>query len=150
MIKSLKTWILVANASRARIVENHGVGRGIVAVEGTEFSNDVTHGRDVYADRPGRVHDSAGPGRHAMEPPTAAKEQSVAVFSRSLAAYLQDHLRRGTYDRLILIAEPSFLGHLRASLAKPVVSVVHAELAKDLTRETDEGLASQLESVLAI
>lgn len=150
MIKAPRTWILVANSSRARIYENHGVGRGIEPVKGADFANEVRHDRDTYSDRPGRVQDSAGPGRHAMERPTGAKQQNVVSFARSLTTYLQEQRHKGAFDRLVLIAEPTFLGHLRSGLAKPVSAALHAEIAKDLTRETDSGLAAHLQSVLAV
>jgi protein required for attachment to host cells len=150
MIKPVTTWIVVADAARARIVMNKGVGRGICDVPGAAFENDIRREGEVYADRPGRVHDRMAAGRHAMERPNDVKRQSAAAFAKTICGHLAAHDRNNGFDRLVLIAEPSFLGHLRAALPKRIADRVTAEVAKDLTRAGNDDLVRQLESVLAV
>ena len=83
-MKSVKTWILIANGSRARIVINEGVGRGVTAVAGKFFNRESQKGGDIMADRPGRTFNSEGTGRHAMEyssDPVRERERSSTSTS---------------------------------------------------------------------
>jgi len=150
MVKPVITWILVADAARARIVCNDGVGHGITDVPGAEFENEIVRDRDVYADRPGRVHESATTGRHAMARTSDPKQQSAASFARSISNHLTGSAAKGAFDRLVLIAEPTFLGHLRAALPKKTSEAVTAEIAKDLTHARNDVLVKQLAAVLAV
>lgn len=150
MVKPVTTWIVVADAARARIVVNDGVGHGIAEVPGAAFESDIKREREVYADRPGRVHDSASAGRHAMARPSDSKQQSAAAFAKTICGHLASKDQKNAFDRLVLIAEPSFLGHLRAAMPKKIGDLVTAEVAKDLTRASNDDLVRQLESVLAV
>jgi protein required for attachment to host cells len=139
MIAKITTWILLASGSGARIVANDGVGHGIGPVEGAVFTHDAKRDSDVYADRQGRVHDRYGPGRHAAERRTDGRTQDREAFAAELAGYLAKAGERQAYDRLILIAEPSFLGLLRKAITGPAADRIVGEIAKDLGRaETDE------------
>ena len=150
MVKPVKTWIVVADAARARLVMNDGVGHGISDVPGGEFDNDLKHDGDVYADRPGRVHDRAAAGRHAMERPNDTKQLSAAAFAKEIAGHLERLERKGGFDRLVVIAEPTFLGHLRHALPKQIARRVSAEIAKDLTKASPDDLMKHLQPVLAV
>ena len=150
MVKPVTTWIVVADAARAKIVSNEGVGHGIADIAGGEFENEILRDREIYADRPGRTHDSATTGRHAMARPNDTKKQSAAAFAKSISDHLAARQNKKDFDRLVLIAEPSFLGHLRAALPKRTANVVTAEIPKDLTRAKNPELVKQLEPVLAV
>lgn len=150
MIKSPKTWILIADSSRARILRHCGPGKGLEAVDGHDFRSEQRKLRDILADRPGRVHDSAGKSRHAMEPATDAVRQDETAFARSLAAVLAKALRRRQFDRLVLVAPPKALGDLRSELSAPVQAALIAEVNKDLTGVPNPDVANHLENVLFV
>jgi len=151
MIKPVRTYVLIADAIHARVVVNEGVGKGLKDVPKLTMAGEPGHARDVYADRPGRSQDSSGlGGRHAMERPTGAEEQAHRAFAKKIGSALDRAAQRGEYDRLVLVAEPSMLGHLRGALSKTVEPRVVAEIAKDLTRQSNDELKKQLESVLAV
>jgi protein required for attachment to host cells len=149
-MKPIMTWIVVADGARARIVSNSGPGKGLQAVEGMDFRTHTPAGRDIDADRPGRTHDSVGPGRHAMEPPSDPRTQAKHDFARRLADILSDRGAAGAFDRLIIVAPPRALGDLRTLLAKSVQDKVTGELAKDLTKVPNDDLPSHLASVIAL
>lgn len=150
MVKPVRTWIVVADAAHARIVANEGVGQGVVDVARGTFENEVQRDGEVYADRPGRVHDRAAAGRHAMERPSDVKDQAAAAFARRIAGHLKKQAEAQAFDRLVLIAAPAFLGHLRVALAKQVAGRVHAEIAKDLAQASNDSIARHLQPVLAV
>ena len=148
--KKITTWVLIADAARARILKNDGPGRGVDAVEGLVFENEHPKLGDIMADKPGRSFDSTGSGRHAMEYSTDAVREDEHAFAKSLAEVLLTARRNQDYDRLILIAAPRMLGYLRAVLPAPVKSVIHAEIDKDLTKIPNSDLPKHLEGVLSV
>ena len=149
-MKPIRTWILVADGARARVVENLGPGKGLSEVGGMEFTGDKLRNRDIMADRPGRSFESANSARHAMEPPSDPKRQAEADFVSGLAEMLDRKLQAGAFDRLVLVAAPQALGDIRKALSRPLAGVVHGELAKDLTKVPNNELATHLGEVMAV
>lgn len=149
-MKRIRTWILVADGARARIVLNDGPGRGVKPGPNKEFYGHNAPDREIVTDRPGRAFDSAGQGRHAMEPRSDPHEQAQRHFHHELAAYLDAAAKRNAYDRLIIVAPPRALGHLRAELSNAVRAKVTGELNKDLTHVPIHELANHLGSVMAV
>ncbi len=149
-MKRIVTWILIADGSKARIARNDGPGHGVQAVAGGEFQGRNLPGREVASDRPGRSFDSAGRGRHAMEPQTDPHEYDKQAFLMRLAGFLDKKAKQGRYDRLVLVAPPRVLGYLRNRLSDAARRKVSAELGKDLTQVPLHQLADRLAPVLAV
>ncbi len=91
-----------------------------------------THARDLTSDRPGRSFDSAGQGRHAMEPETDAKRHEAEVFARQVAERIERARMEGEFDKLVLIAAPEFLGLLRKSLSPTTSGLVAKAVDKSV------------------
>jgi protein required for attachment to host cells len=85
------------------------------------------------SDRPGRAFDSFGSGRHALSSSETGREHETRTFARAVASTLDKGLREQAFTRIVLIATPRFLGHLRKLLSEPAQQAVTAEFAKDLT-----------------
>lgn len=149
-MKPIKTWILIADGARARIVVNDGPGHGIEREPEKEFEGVNAPDRDLVSDKPGRSFDRAGQGRHGMEPRSSPHEHEQRVFHHELALYLSDAAKRGAFDRLVVVAPPKALGNLRAEFSPAVQGKVTAELNKDLTHVPIHDLAAHLGSVLAV
>ncbi len=149
-MKPIKTWILIADGAQARIVLNDGPGKGIKALDGLEFSADHRATRDIMADRPGRTFDKFGPGRHAKEYSSDPHRQLKKRFAAELAGMLDEKLRAGAYDRLVLLAPPAMLGDLRAELSEQVRAKLVGEVAKDLTKVPLNALPNHLEDIIAV
>lgn len=149
-MKAIKTWILVADAARARIFLNDGPGHGITELTDHGLERDLKPSRDINADRPGRSFDSGGQGRHAMEPSTDPNRHQKFNFAKEVASMITKahHARR--FDRLVMIAPPTTLGDLRSALPKTVTNVVYGEIAKDLTQASVKDLSGHLGDVLAV
>ena len=144
------TWVLLASGARARIVENRGIGKGAAAVDGMVFDADAKKAGDILADRPGRVFDSSGAGRHSMEYASDPTRELEKQFASSLCTVLAKKRAAKKFDRLILVAAPRTLGDLRASMSADLKDVVHAEVTKDLTHVPNNELSRHLESVIAL
>ncbi|HMB48370.1 MAG TPA: host attachment protein, partial [Afifellaceae bacterium] len=148
--RKLKTWILIADASRARILENDGPGRGVQALANRIYEAEHRKAGDIMADRPGRTFDSAGSGRHAKAYRSDPVREEERAFAASLVGNLQQAHEKGDFDRLILIAPPKMLGDLRAQLPESLQAVIHAEIDKDLTPIPNSDIPQYLGDVLAI
>jgi protein required for attachment to host cells len=149
-MKPTHTWILIADGSRARVLLNEGPGRGLHAVEGMTFEGDHAATHDIVSDREGRSHSSVGSGRSAIEAHSDPHRNLKKKFAHQLADMLARGLEQKSYERLIIIAPPSALGDLRASLSVAVRAKVTHELAKDLTKTPNSELAGHLKDVLRI
>lgn len=139
-----KTWIVVADASRARLLVRTGKGGSLEEPEDLVHPEGRMPDRDIVSDRPGRSFDSAGEGRHAMEPRTDPGQEAAQEFAREVADVLEGHRAKGDFQRLILIAAPRFLGMLRDHLGKDTRRLVDGELDKDLVRADLEEILRHL------
>ena len=145
------TWIVVGHRGGAKSYEHVGIGRGIKMIDGMANPTGRSQSRDLVSDRPGRAFASRGAGgRHALTAKSDAHEQALAVFVRDLAQYLGSGLSKKRYERLVLVAEPHFLGRLRKVLPRNVASRVHGAVRKDLFRSDRADLVRHLEKVVAI
>ncbi|MGI9499593.1 MAG: host attachment protein [Geminicoccaceae bacterium] len=105
-------------------------------------------GRELAADRPGRSFDRGGEGRHSMEPRTDPRDVEQERFAREVSAALEQADRRERFDRLILVAPPTFMGLLRGILPPNLANKFGGELTKNLTKVAIRDLPDHLEPVL--
>ncbi len=110
------------------------------------------HDRDLVSDRPGRVFDHAAPptGRrgavahHGTGGERRPHRHVEMLFARRIAQALTLARREGRIDRIVLMAEPGFLGVIRKALPRVVGSSVTAEIPKDLVHQTEEVVRAHL------
>lgn len=158
MVQPKKTWILVCDASRARLLRAEQGKRGamsLVQLEAFEHAESRARARDLMADAAGRkpvgpvpagpgTGQGAAHGRPGAEPDTDPKEVEAQKFARELAAALDRGMNERAYERLFLIAPPHFLGLLRSSVSTQVERAVTLTLDKDLTNEDLRDLTERL------
>lgn len=149
-MKGTRTWIVVADGARARLFENTGPGKGLLPLDDGEMRGERAATRELGTERPGRVHDRMGPGRHAMAPRTDWHEQQKEDFLASVAARLDRAAADKAFDRLILVAPAKALGRLRAALGRDAAARVDGELAKDLTKTPAPDLTGHLGELIAL
>ena len=71
------TWIIVADASRARFFEASGSSSDIFETETLTHPEGRLHEQDLTSDLPGRAYDSSGEGRHAMGSSVEPKKHEI-------------------------------------------------------------------------
>ena len=143
-MKPTITWILLAGGSHAKILQNEGPGRGVRAVNGALWEQQLARSQDVNADRPGRSFDRMGEQRHGMEPTSDPKRLQESAFLNEVCGNLSQAEQAGRFDRLVLVAEPRALGMLRKQLGNGPKAKIYAELDKDLTRVPPRELPERL------
>ena len=107
------------------------------------------HDRELASDRPGRSYESVGGARHAIERENAPRWQEAVRFARRISCRLDDALRKGEFDELIVVAGPPFLGLIRSELSRPARDRVVHEIRKDLVHGPVEALRRHLPSSAA-
>ncbi|MCW5737094.1 MAG: host attachment protein [Enhydrobacter sp.] len=131
-----RTWIVVADGSRARFFEPGEDSRTLAPTDQTEMTAAEARrpARDLVTDKPGRGFASAGSdARHAFEPPHDIHKMQKHDFTARLAGVLDKACEEGRFDRLVLVAPPRSLGELRTLLSDRVKKTVAHEVGKDLT-----------------
>lgn len=148
------TWIVLADASRARFFEVLDSGTGVAAAMAHPQISPHRPSRAIASDRPGRTFDRPGPGdsgglgRHAKEPRTDPARYEEERFAREVAEHLDDERKRNSFDHLIIVAPPRFLGDLRSAMPSPLAQCVMREIDKDLSKLKAHELGNRLNSIL--
>lgn len=130
-------WIVVANSSEARVF--------IKAHPGT--LKELGAFQHVPSRENNTGEPETGDGNAAAWPGTREKE--AQVFAHRVAQYLRRNHLRGAFDKLMLVAPPEFLGHLRAevegvsALRKVEMEKVHKDWVRHDIRDLEEKLRSQ-------
>ncbi|MGO9483667.1 MAG: host attachment protein [Rhodomicrobium sp.] len=132
-MKPIRTYILIADGARARLLLSEGRLKPLAEVPGSELSQDIKPDHEISAERPGRVHESANVARHAIERDDLHRREKER-FAQALAVSLDRRLANGEYDRLVIAAAPETLGVIRSALSEKVKALIFAEVAKDLTK----------------
>lgn len=126
------TWILVAHRGGARLFENKGPGKGLSLLHDIPHPEGRLKNKDIGADKPGRSIDSHGPGRHSLSSEQEPTAHVTEQFAKQLSTMLDNGRNQQRYGKLVLVAEPRFLGSLRAALSTPTAALVTATVGKDL------------------
>ncbi len=149
-MKLKRTWILIADGAHGRILYTEGWESGLTIVSAHDSDAATKRTRELGTDRPGRVQDSAGPARHAMEPRVDWQRHEKHLFAKEMAKTLNKGAHNNAYDRLVLVAPPAILGELRAALDKTARELVSAELDKDLTQVPLHDLPKRLRKITPV
>lgn len=137
------TWIVVANAGRARFfAEPGGGGDNSELEEINDMVNAAVRLRtaETETDRLGptsatkSIHNTGGalPNKN-YEPPQTPTEHETELFARSINSYLLQGLHERRFGQLALVASPQFLGILRKLLDPQLTPLLKFDINKDYT-----------------
>jgi protein required for attachment to host cells len=146
-MKHSTTWVLVADAGRARILVQSGPDKSLSPVESLSFEHALPKSSDIARDSLPRTFDSIGPGRHAIAPKSDPQRSEKLVFARELAQVLETGLTNHAYDKLIIVAPPQMIGDMRANLSDAVRRHLERELVADLTHASNSDIAQRIAEI---
>lgn len=142
----MSTWYLVANQSTAKFFESTAASRAIHLMNEIEHKEGRLHEGDLVTGSKGAVFQSAGQGQQrATEPEVSATEHEAEKFAGELAGDLYKARLDGRFNKLVLVAAPSFLGQLRSALDKTTASLVVKEVDKNLAGQSSRDLEKELQ-----
>ncbi|MEO5971210.1 MAG: host attachment protein [Bdellovibrionia bacterium] len=131
--KNDRTWILLAHRSGAKLFSSIGYGKDLKQLQEFNFPEGRLRNHDIDTDDKGRRYSSVAGransgGGHSPAPSHQQKggldrhEGAVShiaeIFAQRLAGRLQKGRIDNEYERLILVADPRFLGLLRGCIDK--------------------------------
>lgn len=147
------TWILSANASRARFFsQEHSSDR---LEEVNDMVNEAERQRrlDLESDRYGptsaskSIHNTGGAVPNKLyEPAQTPDAHQAELFARDIAGFLLQAYREGRFEKLSLVVSPQFLGLLRKLLDPQLEQAVTLEIDKDYTQFSPDQLLDQLKA----
>lgn len=125
-------WILVANATHARLLQKDA-GAPVVVID--SFEHPASRARpSTLGDAPaGREASGHGFGGAAFERRTDAHRKELHVFAKELAQPLEAAALGGRFHRLFVFASSPFLGELREALGPAAHKLLAASHDADLT-----------------
>jgi protein required for attachment to host cells len=138
------TWVLVAESSRAKLYRVNGRLAPFTEIEALVHPESRMHEGDLVSDSAGSDGGSVGQGRHVIDNRISARDHESLEFARTLANRLDSGRTNGDFDKLVLVAPPEFLGHLRSNLSKEVMSMVSRQVDKNLVQKPAEVLRNYL------
>lgn len=140
-----KTWFLIADAGRARVLERIGHERTLQRVEGFDLTHALPKTSDMVRDRQPRAFDSVGAGRHAISSGVDPHRAEKTSFALELVHALDDALAKGSFQELVVVAPPQMLGDLRDHLSSRLKEVLARDIALDLTKAQDSDILTHIE-----
>lgn len=151
------TWILSANASRARFFSQGNLTEPLEEIndmvnEGSRLRMVESTESDKRGPMAGTksMHNTGGALPNKLyEPPTTPDVREAELFARDIASYLLENQRDGRFDKLSVVAAPQFLGMLRKVLDPQVQSTINLEIDKDYTQFNPGQLLDHIETYKA-
>jgi len=147
------TWIVSANASRARIFSQSAAAANLEEIE--DMNNSGARLRTVESETDGigptsgtkSMHNTGGavPNK-AYEPHQTPVEHQTELFAKNIAEFLLKGQQQGRFKQLCVVASPQFLGVLRQQLNPNVASAVSMELNKDYTQASPAELQAHIKA----
>lgn len=135
-----KTWVLVMNGVRVRILGGFGV-------DGTETAFELyskarsTHLRKMLADRSGQGFASLGPGvRSEIAPASDPILRDMQDFARDTLGLLERHHRAGDFEALAVFASPRMLGTICELMPSSLYEKIVFKQPVNLVQLSDDAL----------
>ncbi|VAW62371.1 hypothetical protein MNBD_GAMMA09-3593 [hydrothermal vent metagenome] len=126
-----KTWVLVAESSRAKIfeVETEETKKSLKELSDFSHSDSRSHKQHLSGSQQKE-------SRHSQltSQLDSHKSHERTEFARSLGEHLNNARNKGQFNKLILMSPPKFLGDLRKSLGHETNKFVVSEIDKNLVR----------------
>ena len=141
------TWILVANASEARIftVNKLKFLNGEEKLKSVrEFMHPSSRKKDteIVSDKLGRYKEGS------FVEPTDPKKHEAENFAREIVNTLEAARVANSYDELILVVPAQFRGmmnkHLHVPLEQSIIKIIEKDYTKDSDKDLEEHLIKQI------
>lgn len=140
----LKTWVVVAESSRAKIFELNKKNTPLVELQDFTHPSSRLHEQTISSDLPGSTHDSHGPGSHKLSTQTSIKQHESMAFAKTIGQHIEKARNKGEFQKLILMSPPAFLGQLRKQLSNQTFKRIVSEIGKNLVKHKTHDIQAHL------
>lgn len=150
------TWIVIAHQAGARFLQ-HQTGQAnrnkLIQVRELENPDGRKKNGEIESDRAGKTFTpmrGGATGMRSMGHEETAHQRVASNFARLIARELDSARVAHQFDELVLVAEPHFLGILKAALDTPTSRTVSAILAKDLAKVPLHDMREHINGALSL
>ncbi|MDD3529876.1 MAG: host attachment protein [Gallionellaceae bacterium] len=133
------TWIMVANASHAKLFSNKGPNKGLELIKELEHPESREKAAELVSDRIGNY---AGSGSYAQ--PTDPKEHEAERFALQIAQELEQGRVNNAYEKLVVVTSAHFMGLLNNRISQQVKNRISESINKDYTHLPVKELSGHL------
>lgn len=131
----MRVRIVVADRSEVRFYDASHINSHMQLVGQMTDAQARQYLRDLETDRPGRRR---GPvAAHAMGGERDSLQHEAEVFAQRIAGELEKSMNQHEFERVVLVAEPGFMGQLRSVMPKSVLKAVAQQVNKGLIRQNE-------------
>ncbi len=139
-----KTWIVVADATYARVFNIDTTQNSLVELQDLFHPASRNKAAGLVSDRPGRDHATGHPGSHSVGHEKDIKDQEALIFAREINNVLEKARSQRRFRRLYLMASPQMLGLLRKQLTQETQSLIIQEMDINVVKESPEVIRQHL------
>lgn len=145
-----KDWIVVADASSARVFEREGRSRHIDLLFSLRHDESRLTTHELVTDRPGRKGRMTPGGSSAytsVPQETDPHDVEHERFAREIAERLGQSAERHEFDRIHLVMPPRFLGRVRPLLNHAAKERVGVEEALELENLAEAAVIDRIRDI---
>lgn len=146
-----KTWIVLANASRARVCERDAEAGGLHDLMDFVHTQSRQKGSELASGEPGHVEQGMGSGLRGstnLDPRTDPRQKEHEKFAREIAQHLDRGVASRQCERIVLIASNPFLGEIKSHLGAAAAAAVWVTAPSDLMALSGRELAQRVGDLL--
>jgi protein required for attachment to host cells len=126
-------WIIVANASLARLFKRDSPSDPLIALPTMEHRESRLKGSELTNDRAGHEATDHSSGGNRFEPRTDPHRKEHQRFAHEIAERLDTGLAEDAFKSLWICASDPFLGELKAALSDAVRHRLQHTVGSDFT-----------------
>jgi protein required for attachment to host cells len=139
-----KTWILIADAHRARCFERH------VSDHSLHELADFVHPKTNLVSAADKGHGRTGHAGTQFEPQTEVNAKERNHYARQLADYLNEAVAGQRCTELVVIATSPMMGEIKHYLSQAAENVLKRCITSDLTHYTGPELKKRVDHALEL
>ncbi|MHB0774776.1 host attachment protein [Halomonas sp. WWR20] len=139
----MKTYIIAADAARARIFLQEKVGE-VREIDSLVHPESREHTGDLRTGGSGGVDDSVGHGIRQSDNSVTTMEKHAGMFAKEVAEYMRRARTEHKADSFVVAAAPKFLGALRDKLDTTTRGMIEKTFDKDFSKDSEAEIAEKL------
>lgn len=136
-------WVVVADKCQAKIFRVAKFPK-LEEITHLDHPEGRLHNQELVSSKPGREFQRFGTARSAYQQATEPTQQEAIKFAIEISNLLYTASNNGEFQRLYLIANPTFLGLLRQHIHPEIKKHIIAEIPKDLISSNTEAIERHL------
>ena len=137
-------WILAADRARARIFTVESSRGPLLETEDLVHPEARLRAQGLTSDAPGRTYDGGRQGGHSVGHEDDPERVEAQRFAKEVCDALASARKAGRFEKLYVVAAPTFLGLLRECLDSATRRLVAKELDKNLAAHAPEEIRAHL------